>query len=121
VHRSYVFYRRFLAGAAILFATALLATPVALAATPAAVDEYAAQAPSAGGGNQGVEGVNANNGSANGAAGTEAQSGGGSLPFTGYPMITAAWIALAFVLAGICIRTAAAGYRRLRRTATQTS
>jgi hypothetical protein len=93
---------------------------LAQAAAPAAVSEYVAQQPSAGGvagtggsggsnNGQAVEGASGNEG----ASGTVAQTGsGGSLPFTGYPMTSIVWIALALLLSGVAVRLGLAGFRR---------
>jgi uncharacterized protein (DUF2235 family) len=58
-----------------------------------------------------------------GASGTEATNAGsgGSLPFTGYPMTTLAWIVLGLVLGGIALRLGVDGYRRMRNSAPQIS
>jgi hypothetical protein len=135
--------RRFLAfssrffGFSLALATLALATaPVALSATPAAIDEYQGQQPppvgggqggqggvggqGGAGGQQGVAGTEAHGGTAGagGTAGSQAQEGGGgSLPFTGYPMTTLVWVVLVAMGAAILIRLGAAAYLWIRGSA----
>lgn len=95
----------------------LAIAPVANAATAAAVDQYIPEPPGVSQGSGG--GGGSNGGGANGlpgSVGTEAQpGGGGTLPFTGYPLTTLSMIVLALVAAGISVRLGMAGYERLRK------
>ena len=112
--------------AAILIALALVAAPAAVAQEPAAISQYTAQQPTAGGGVAGTEGEQGSGGTQNdngtevagagGAAGTGAVSGDdATLPFTGYPLTNAVWIVLLLVTAGLLVRLGAVGYQRMRR------
>jgi hypothetical protein len=144
VHRGNVFYSRVAAFAAVLTALALSAPALAQGATAAAIEEAGTPPPTAGGlaqgtaeGGGGVLGQQAQSGhkgsnssgtpvrgalGAGGAAGTEAQSGDqGSLPFTGYPMTTLAWIVLGLLTAGLCMRLGLFAYQRLRHSEPQAS
>jgi hypothetical protein len=70
-----------------------------------------------GGGNQGVAGEQAHGGT----AGSEAQEGGGgTLPFTGYPMTPLIWIVLVLVTVGLCVRIAWSVRQRLGSSESRT-
>ncbi len=115
----------------------LAAAPAAHAQLPVMAEEPPGTTPGSGpaggvagvggsggsGGNfgQGVAGTNAGEtagAGGRGSAGTVAQnaSGGGTLPFTGYPLTTLIWIVLALITLGFCVRIGTAGFRTVRRT-----
>ena len=116
--------------AAILCALMLAAVPVASAQDQAAVSQYLAQQPTAGGSGSGaggggsdeVLGAQGSRGAAGNAGEVAQAGGGGSLPFTGYPLTSYLWIVISFVLAGLCVRLAStAAYRRRRASEPQRS
>jgi hypothetical protein len=84
----------------------------------AAVDQYTSN-PGAGGvqgatgGGSKKKGTNTTgrNGSVAGQPGSSS-SGGGNLPFTGYPITPFVWIALAALIAGVLVRVTAARLKR---------
>ena len=86
----------------------------------AAIDQY--QQPTVPGGTGGVVGgggsqnADGTNGAGVGAVAGEtgSGSGGGSLPFTGYPVTAIVLIALALLCAGVLVRWATQAVRRIR-------
>jgi hypothetical protein len=134
VHRGVSFYSRVFVCAAVLVFAFAAWSPAAQAGTaaPCVEPQNCAQPPGATGGegqlpSQGVAGQKASggNGSQQGSNGSEASPGsagtaavetgegnGGSLPFTGYPMIVLVWVVLALVVAGIVIRLGLVPRRR---------
>jgi hypothetical protein len=86
-----------------LIAGGIVIAPSAASAQGGAVDQYSGAGPAGGSGDHGPG--DAGTGSGGESAGT-AESGGGSLPFTGYPLTPLAVVFLLLLAAGVAIRIA---------------